>query len=227
VFLIIFEGVRVFVYLLGHVAIGYILARLVAKEKKRTLVIWAVFMSSVLPDFDVLFYKWGLVHGSYTHSLALLVPVSIIIIVWRKNYLPYIVALLSHVFIDTLIGPLQIFRPLSYMTFSLNLGMSSNTDALIEVASLVVFIVLIWRDGNLKRLLSENRPNLLMIFPLIPVAGSMWRAAGRIGVWRGFTILSYGPQAPALILITIGHIVLLMLMTYSFLHAINSIHKTY
>jgi hypothetical protein len=203
------------VYLLGHIAVGYLLAWAVANGRKETLILWAVFTASILPDFDVLFSRFGLVHGSYTHTLVLLIPASAILVIWRMEALPYVVALLSHVFVDMLIGPLRALFPLSSVTYSLNLKMSSNVDAIIEIGGLALMLGLMWQSGDLVRLLGRSRENLLMIVPLIFVAGSTLWAARRIGVWKGGTIISYGSSAAALEAITLGHVVLVVLIVLS------------
>jgi hypothetical protein len=186
------------------------------------LILWAIFTASILPDFDVLFSRFGLVHGSYTHTLLLLVPASIVLVVWRMESLPYVVALLSHVVVDMLIGPLRILYPLSDITYSLYLKMSSNVDAFIEIGALILMFAIMWRSADFVRLLDGRRENLLMVIPLIFMVGSMIWAAHRIGVWRGWTLVSYGASAPALQAITIGHVLVAGFMFLSMLIVLTS-----
>jgi hypothetical protein len=56
-------------YLLGHIALGYLSAWAVARTLRQRLVLWAVLFAGIVPDFDLLFGGFGLEHATYTHSL--------------------------------------------------------------------------------------------------------------------------------------------------------------
>jgi hypothetical protein len=85
-------------------------------------------------------------------------------------------------------------------------------------------VALMWNNLDLMRLLRVDRMNLLMIIPIIPLVGSLLRAALRIGNWNGFMILSYAPSAPALEMIVLGHFLLIVLMFVSIVLGIASIY---
>ncbi|MGA1975946.1 MAG: metal-dependent hydrolase, partial [Conexivisphaerales archaeon] len=61
-------------YLLGHMALGYIFASAVARWRHQKLTLWLALVAGILPDFDIFFSGLGLVHHTYTHSLLLLLP---------------------------------------------------------------------------------------------------------------------------------------------------------
>jgi hypothetical protein len=210
------------VYLLGHIALGYTIAWLVAKSRKQTLILWAVFTASILPDFDILLMGFGLRHDTYSHSLILLGLLSIALIAWNRKAMPYTAALLGHVVIDMLIGPVGILLPLSRATYSLNLQMGSTADAIIEIGALALMILIMISNNDLQILLRGNRENILILLPLFAVAASALRAASRIAVWRGTIIISFGSSATNLAIITGGHIVLVALLTYSVIKGLTS-----
>ena len=81
-------------YPLGHVALGYLSGKIAAEFNKKdfnTLLIWIV---SVSPDFDILIPN--LAHRGPSHSAISAIAIFIPILIFNKNGLPYLVALLSH-----------------------------------------------------------------------------------------------------------------------------------
>jgi hypothetical protein len=212
-----------FMYALGHVAFGYIIAWATVRGSRKSLILWAAFTASILPDFDVLLIRVGLGHETYTHTLVTLAPIALVLVLWRKGFFPYIAALLSHLFIDMLIGPVNIFRPFNSLTFTMNLKMSSPIDAALETSFLVAMIILMKLNGDLKRLQEDDQQNILLVIPLIAVTASMLIVASRMGVWSVGKIISLNPYAVPLGIIALGHLVLVSLMTYSLFTSINSI----
>ena len=81
--------------------------------------LWAVFIVSVVPDFDEFFARAGVTHGTYTHSFIFLVPIAVLLVYWRRQAFPYVVALLSHVVADMMIEGEMIFVPLSHLRSTL------------------------------------------------------------------------------------------------------------
>jgi hypothetical protein len=197
-------------------AIGYTLAGLSAGRRRQSLVLWAVFLVSVIPDFDEFFARAGVTHSTYTHSLIFLVPIAVILVYWRRQAFPYAVALLSHVAADMMIEGESIFFPLSKVTYGLRFGMSSGVDAALEAGLLVVMIVFMWRSGDLRRLVGGSSENTGMVAPLVFLTGSLLIAASRMFVLRrGLSNISLGSNSLPLVVITVGHTVLVLLFAYS------------
>ncbi len=212
-------------YLLGHMALGYTLAWVIARSRKQKLILWAVLTAGILPDFDLLFSGLGLVHESYTHSLLIWAPVVIGLILWSRDTLPYVTALLSHMLGDLVIGSLTLFLPLSGLSFGLTLGMGSVADAVLEISLLAVMTALLASGGDLRRLLDGGKVNILVVVPLVSILGLNWVAAREIGVSSIEGLVAYGFSTTALQMITMGQILLGGLMTASIAIAAYSLFK--
>ena len=81
-------------YLLGHIALGYISGKIITKitgKDFNTILIWII---SVSPDLDLLIP--GLVHRGASHSIISAIIFFIPIFIIYDNAYPYLAALLSH-----------------------------------------------------------------------------------------------------------------------------------
>ena len=200
-------------YLLGHIAIGYLVAWAVARWRKEKLVLWLAFTVGVVPDFDILFQSLGLFHHTYTHSLLLWVPVVIALVWWRRETLPYVAGILSHLLIgDFLVSTIPLLLPLSNVSIGLRLGMPSAADALLEPFFLFLMLLVMWRSGDLRRTLSGERVNFLMVVPLVSLASLTWLAAGKPELGG---LVTYGFSRLALETISMGQILLGFLFSAS------------
>jgi len=217
-------------YLLGHMALGYLFAWVVARGRRQTLVVWVALTAAVLPDFDLLFGGFGLAHETYTHSLVVWAPMVLLLVTWRSGSLPYVAALLQHIVVgDFLIGSIPLLLPLSGAGFGLGLGMPSMPDALIEFSSLLIMVVVMVRSGDLRRLMSGSREGALMVVPLVSMVGLTWFAENgwapsvAEGVVRLF---SYGFSTDALIIVSVGQILIEGLMVAAVLMAALALLRT-
>jgi hypothetical protein len=193
-------------YLLGHIAIGYLVAWTIARWRREKLVLWLAFTAGIVPDYDILFRGLGLVHHTYTHSLLLWAPVVIALVWWRRKTLPYVAAILSHLLIaDFLVGSVPLLLPLSDVSFGLRLGMPSAADALLESSSLFLMLLVMWRSSDLRRALSGEKVNFLMVVPLVSMTSLTWLAAAtpELGglVAYGFSRLTLEPISMGQILL--------------------------
>jgi hypothetical protein len=200
-------------YLVGHIAIGYLVAWAVAEWRKEKLVLWLAFTAGIVPDYDILFRGLGLVHHTYTHSLVLWAPVVIALVCWRRKTLPYVAAILSHLLIaDFLVGTVPLLLPLSSASFGLSLGMPSAADTILESSSLLLMLLVMWLNKDLSRALNGQRVNLLMVVPLVSMASLTWLAAGTPEL-AGLS--AYAFSRLALKVISIEHILLGFLLIAS------------
>ena len=94
-------------YLLGHIALGYLSAWAVARTLRKRLVLWAVLFAGIVPDFDLLLRGFGLGHATYTHSLIVWAPVALLLVIWRRDSIPYVAALLQHIVVRDIMKNLQ------------------------------------------------------------------------------------------------------------------------
>jgi len=200
-------------YILGHIAIGYLVAWAVATWRREKLVLWLAFTVGIVPDYDILFRGLGLVHHTYTHSLLLWAPVIIVLVWWRRETLPYVGAILSHLLIgDFLVSSVPLLLPLSSVSFGLRLGMPSMADALLESSSLFLMLLVMGLSGDLRRALSGERMNSPMVVPLASMASLTWLAAGTPELGG---LAAYGFSRLALEAIAIGQILLASLFIVS------------
>ena len=109
-------------FAIGHFSLGYLLGTASAKITHTNTNLALLFTFSVLPDADLLLYKY-LEHRGPTHSLFFSLLIFLpIFVVYRKKAIPYFVALLSHSFIGDIyshIAGVQLFWPLSTNWFSI------------------------------------------------------------------------------------------------------------
>jgi hypothetical protein len=208
-------------YPLGHVAIGYSASSFIARSRKQKLILWAAFTASALPDFDILFVRFGIPHESYTHTLLLWAPILIMLATWKRDSIPYIGALLTHFILDMLVGPVRIVFPVSSITLTLNMGMSNVPDAFIETCAFALMIFVMNRNQDMERMFSKNYQNKPMIIPFITMVGATLISASRIGFWY-LEGPKYANLSLALIIITIGHSLLTVIMGYSFLRSLKA-----
>jgi hypothetical protein len=200
-------------YLLGHMALGYVFASAVARWRHQRLVIWLALVAGILPDVDIFFAGLGLVHHTYTHSLLLLLPIAGVLVWWRRDSLPYVAGVLQHMLVgDFLANSVPLLLPLAAVRVGLELGMPSAADSLIESGSLALMLVVMWRSGDLRRLFDGGRSNLLMLIPLLTMSSLTWLAAGEPELGG---LISYGFSRLALEAVSAGQIALAALMAVS------------
>ena len=147
-----------------------------------------ILLLGVLPDADLLFGRFGIVHHTITHSFffwtILFIP---FFVVFRLKPIPYFVAVVQHfVFGDLLVDKVMLFWPFKSSLIGLNWGMGSILDVAFESAGLVLMLGIMIYIGDLKRLFSIDRKNRLMVFPflaLLPsllLLGAPWSIDGSI-----------------------------------------------
>jgi len=171
------------VFPLGHLAMGYLFAWAVAKGMKRRVVVWAALTAGILPDYDILFSWAGLAHHTYTHSLVVMGPILLVVVLWKRGALPYAVAVLQHILIgDTLVGRVPLLLPLSRHQFGLNLGMPSVPDISLELGFAFLALLVMWLSGDLRRVFAGGKETVLMAVPIVSVAlmALLWRVTAML-----------------------------------------------
>jgi hypothetical protein len=200
-------------YLLGHIAIGYLVAWAFARWRKQKISLWLAFTVGIVPDYDILFQGLGLVHHTYTHSLLLWVPIAIAIVLWKRDSLPYVAGILSHLLIgDFLVSSIPVLLPLSNISVGLRLGMPSIADAILEASAFLLMLLFMWRNGDLRRLLSGQRTNFLIVVPLVSMASLTWLAAKTPAVEQ---LVTFGFSQLEIETISVGQILLMILFITS------------
>ena len=160
----------------------------------------------IVPDFDILFQGLGLVHHTYTHSLLLWAPVAIALVLWNRKTLPYVAGIMSHLLVgDFLVTSIPFLLPLSNVSVGLRLGMPSAADAVLESSALLLMFLLMWRNGDLRRMLSGEKVNFLMLVPLVSMASLTWLAAKTPELQQ---LVTYGFSRLEIETISVGQILL-------------------
>jgi len=149
-----FKLLEVYVFLmwiLGHLALGYISALLVSRYTGEKVIIPLVLLVSLLPDLDR-FFEGILVHRGPTHSIIVAIALFMPIFLLFRNGFVYFSALASH----TLIGDYfvtgnpyeQLFWPVSnnWIGAPSYLQLSGRFETMVEVALFFVMLFLIVRS---------------------------------------------------------------------------------
>jgi hypothetical protein len=125
---------------------------------------------------------------------------------------------------DYLVGSVMIFWPFSQSYFGLDIPMVSTLDVILEATGLLLAIGVSYFNGDIKRLLSLDNDNFLMLFPFLALLSSMLYFPINRYVRSLFAnILSSG----LLMVIVLLHIILLVFLASSALQGFRSLlHNT-
>jgi membrane-bound metal-dependent hydrolase YbcI (DUF457 family) len=122
------------VFAIGHFALGYLFGKGSSRLAGVKVSVPLLFAASVLPDVDLLLRF--LIHRGPTHSLVVISVLMVpFFVIYRKQAIPYYVAMLSHVLIgDFFTGGVELFWPLSQGWFgALNFEVQSLPSVLTEL----------------------------------------------------------------------------------------------
>ena len=168
-------------FAIGHFALGYLFGKGTAKLLHIKINLPLILAVSVLPDVDLLFRF--LMHRGPTHSLIAITAFMIpLFIVYRKQALPYYVALLSHILVgDYFTGGIELLWPLSHNWFgALNFEVTSLFIQLTELTLFLVTLPLMYKSSDLRSLFRPNNRNWALIIPFGALIGPLF-ALGRGG----------------------------------------------
>jgi membrane-bound metal-dependent hydrolase YbcI (DUF457 family) len=192
-------------------------------KRSGKLIVPAILMLGILPDVDLLLGNLGVVHRTFTHSFFFWIIIFVpLFIVFRLKSVPYFVAVVQHfAFGDLLMGKVMIFWPFSTSQVGFNFAMPSLVDVSLEIAGLLLALGIIVYSGDLKRLFSVDKNNILMFLPLLALATSALFFASR---WPSITSLTtYILSSNLLIALAIGHIILFAFIAISALQGLRAL----
>ena len=139
-------------YPLGHMALGYLIGRIVSVYTKKDFNTLIIFFVSISPDIDIIIPN--LLHRGPTHSVILVLVFFIPIFIFYKEGIPYLVALLSHSLIgDYFTKPgCKLFWPLSndWFIYTNAWSVSSTFGISLEILLFVLMSIVIARERYLK-----------------------------------------------------------------------------
>lgn len=214
-----------FMYLLGHMAMAYLLGRPLASAVKRTQPsIPLLLLMGALPDFDLLF-PFIMGHGTVTHTVWVwLVPFAVLAVFLGWRILPYAVGVFQHFLLgDSVMYGVAFLYPVTDVTFRLGVGIPSAADTVIETGLLLGLIVYLRLSGDLTRIFAVARRNLWMILPFATLVGLSVFATSETEL---LPLVTYGFARRALTVITVDHMILALVMGLSILRGLWSMRKT-
>jgi hypothetical protein len=153
-------------FLVGHLALGYITAKGSSRILKTDVDVPLVFALSILPDIDLLIPR--LSHRGPTHSIIATILIFLpILVIYGRRSAPYLLATLQHSLLgDFLTGGAQLMWPISHHWYGIDIALRSPTNITMEVTAFAASLTLMIVTGDLKGLLKPQRSNLLLTLPL-------------------------------------------------------------
>ena len=156
-------------FAIGHFALGYLTGKSASKLLGVKLSMPLLLVASIIPDVDLilqyldptLFMHRGPLHSIVTFSVLML-P---FIVKYRKQAIPYYVALLSHSLLgDLFTGGFEMLWPLSDRWFSLlDVSVRSVPSITVELVLCIVALIIMFKTKDLQQLLKPASNNLFLI----------------------------------------------------------------
>ena len=201
-------------FFLGHMSWAYVWAVVFAGRRGGKLFVPAVLMLAVLPDVDLFLGGFGVEHHTFTHSLFFwFVLFAPFLAVYRGKVVPYFVAVVQHfAFGDFLVGAVMLFWPFSLSYFGFSTAMMSVFDVALETVGLLLAAGIMYFNGDLKRLLSVDKRNVLMFFPFLALVSSMLFFAVDVPI---SPLISHILSSKLLATIVFAHIILVVFLAVS------------
>jgi len=186
-------------FAVGHLAIGYLSAKVFQKLLKTDINLPMIFFLSLISDVDLLIPS--LVHRGITHSIIVLTLVFIpLFLFYRKTSIPYFAAITQHSLVgDFFTGGIQMFWPLTSNWYGERINVLSFTNISIEWTSFLLAMIVLTKTNDLRLLFRSQKSDLLLIVP-----------SGAIFV---SSIIGMSKTAPTELLIP--HLVFLAVFTFS------------
>ena len=157
-------------FAVGHIALGYILAQGSSKLVGTKIALPIVITLSIIPDIDILFPF--IQHRGLTHSLlsatALFLPAFI---VWRRQALPYFIALVQHSLLGDYLGGggLKLLWPVINTTYGLRIDIKGTANVILELLVFLVASMIVLKTKDLTKLFEPKALNLILIVPTVAV----------------------------------------------------------
>lgn len=201
---------------------AYVWAVVFAGKRWGRLFVPAVLMLAVLPDIDLFVGGFGVGHHTFTHSLFFwFVMFAPFLAVYRRRFIPYFVAVVQHfAFGDLFVGEVMLFWPFSFSYFGFNNAMMSVFDVALETVGLLLAAGVMYFNGDLKRLLSVDKRNVLMFFPFLALLTSMLFFAVDVPI---SPLISHILSSKLFATIVLAHIVLVVFLAVSTAQGLRSL----
>jgi hypothetical protein len=207
------------VFLLGHSCWSYLFSKLTGRQVKVNLPAYMALLAGVLPDFDIYFKPW-IQHHTYTHSLIILLPICVILVIRFKGFgLAFSAGILSHLIADSIVGTIPPLYPLSDFQVGISLGLPSPADTTLEVGALGLVLVLAYFNGDYKLVTESHRESVYLTIPMVSIVTLTLLFAGDNNV----PLAEFAFSRKALTLITLGHAALIGILGLAVLQSIRAV----
>jgi membrane-bound metal-dependent hydrolase YbcI (DUF457 family) len=162
-------------FAIGHFALGYLTGKGASKLFNVKINLPLLLAVSVIPDVDLLFSGF-MDHRGLTHSIIVISVLSIPLFAkYKKAMLPYLAALLSHVFLgDLFTGGIEFLWPISKSAFGLELAVYSLPISIIELSLFFISLILMYKFNDLQTLFKPANRNYLLIICFGATLGPMF-----------------------------------------------------
>jgi membrane-bound metal-dependent hydrolase YbcI (DUF457 family) len=153
-------------YPLGHIALGYFSARATNRITGGNFILLGVWFLSVFPDIDVLIPF--LIHRGPTHSLAAILVFFVPVVLFRREWLPYVTSFGSHALIGDLITGakrtpgIMLFWPVSsrFVNVGGYIQMGSGIEMSLEIFLFAVMVLVFFWDSRTRLKPEKNTSDI-------------------------------------------------------------------
>jgi hypothetical protein len=152
-----------------------LLGKTTAKTTGTNLNLALLFTASILPDIDLLLFRF-VEHRGPLHSLFFFLLVGLpFLVVYKKTAIPYFVALLSHSLIgDIFFGGVQLLWPVSTDWISIsNLSVRNDVSLGIELILFVVCTSVMLINKDFQKVLQNKTSWIYWMLPFGAVLGPL------------------------------------------------------
>ena len=167
-------------FAVGHMAIAYLLGKGSSKVLRAKFNIPLLLVLSILPDVDIIydFFTGSDLHRGPTHSIVVsLIAFIPLFIIYRKQAIPYFLALISHPLIGDFFigGRVQLLWPFSTTQYGLHelgsyyIGITDPVNITLELSLFVIATLVLYKSGDWKVFFKSNKTNLVLFIPIITV----------------------------------------------------------
>jgi len=161
-------------FAVGHLSLGYLLAKASAKLLKQEINLPLIFLFSLIPDIDIIIP--GVEHRTVTHSIIVAIVVFLpFFTLYKTKTVPYFIALVQHSLIgDFITGGTytqgtKILWPITSNSYGLPILVFSMTNIILEWSSFLIAGAVMLKTKDMQKLLKGQVSHLSLFVPTLTV----------------------------------------------------------
>jgi membrane-bound metal-dependent hydrolase YbcI (DUF457 family) len=161
-------------FAVGHLSLGYLLAKGSAKLLKQEINLPLIFLLSLIPDIDIIIP--GVEHRTITHSIIVAIIAFLpFFTLYKTKSAPYFIALAQHSLIgDFITGGTyaqgtQILWPITSASYGLPILVFSITNIILEWSSFLAAGAVMLKTKDMQKLLKGQLSHLSLSIPALTV----------------------------------------------------------